>query len=192
MGCDDSLANMNIRLSSGWPLMPTEIENTVCRAQVQHTPATSHATNLRILNKCTLNAFCGIWGLCGTTAKIRTSQSHQQVHLELPLYGRMGVFPTAVRTLSLTQIYSFAYIEDFSSPDRAWPCMSISMVNTTSYTHLLYLRHHQHGQYHERRRNQSPNTVLFCAYGSKTNPEYRRLGLLHEPIHVQHLSRSTN
>lgn len=140
MGCDDLLANMNICLSSGWPPMPTAIENTVCGPQVPDTPVVSHGTNLSTLNECPLNACCDIWGQCGTTAEFCTISKSPTGAPGTAAVGENGCISNCgtdiVIYVSPSQIYSVAYLEGFS-----WsrPCltMSISEVDTT-YTHIHF------------------------------------------------------
>ncbi|KAL2834835.1 hypothetical protein BJY01DRAFT_259367 [Aspergillus pseudoustus] len=141
MGCDDLLANMNICLSSGWPPTPTEIENAVCGTQVPDTPVASHATNLSTLNECHLNACYDIWGQCGTTAEFCTISKSPTGAPGTAAVGANGCISNCGTEIvidgSPPQIYSIAYFEGFS-----WsrPCltMSISEVNTTSYTHIHF------------------------------------------------------
>lgn len=68
-GCGNLLADYNICLSSGFPPMPTVVENAVCGPQVPGTPVAPPSTDLSTLNECPLNACCDIWGQCGTTSK---------------------------------------------------------------------------------------------------------------------------
>lgn len=141
MGCDDLLANMNICLSSGWPPMPTAIENAVCGPQVPDTPVASHGTNLSTLNECPLNACCDIWGQCGTTAEFCTISQSPTGAPGTAAVGENGCISNCGTDIvidgSPSQIYSVAYFEGFS-----WsrPCltMSISEVDTTSYTHIHF------------------------------------------------------
>jgi chitinase len=141
MGCDDLLANMNICLSSGWPPMPTEIENAVCGPQVPDTPVASHGTNLSTLNECPLNACCDIWGQCGTTAEFCTISKSPTGAPGTAAVGENGCISNCGTDIvidgSPSQIYSIAYFEGF---DWSRPCltMSISEVDTTSYTHIHF------------------------------------------------------
>ena len=141
MGCDDLLANMNICLSSGWPPMPTEIENAVCGPQVPGTPVASHGTNLSTLNECPLNACCDIWGQCGTTAEFCTISKSPTGAPGTAAVGENGCISNCGTNIiidgSPSQIYSIAYFEGF---DWSRPCltMSISEVDTTSYTHIHF------------------------------------------------------
>ncbi|KAL5040862.1 hypothetical protein BDW71DRAFT_201835 [Aspergillus fruticulosus] len=141
MGCDDLLANMNICLSSGWPPMPTEIENAVCGPQVPDTPVASHGTNLSTLNECPLNACCDIWGQCGTTAEFCTISKSPTGAPGTAAIGENGCISNCGTEIIITgwpeQIYSVAYFEGF---DWSRPCltMSISEVDTTSYTHIHF------------------------------------------------------
>ncbi|KAL4869876.1 hypothetical protein BDV12DRAFT_195884 [Aspergillus spectabilis] len=141
MGCDDLLANMNICLSTGWPPMPTEIENAVCGPQVPGTPVASHGTNLSTLNECPLNACCDIWGQCGTTADFCTISQSPTGAPETAAVSENRCISNCGTDIILSsvpsEIYSVAYFEGF---DWSRPCltMSISEVDTSSYTHIHF------------------------------------------------------
>ncbi|KAL4981202.1 hypothetical protein BDW66DRAFT_156278 [Aspergillus desertorum] len=71
-GCDLLWVGVKMGLNTGKPPMPAPIANAICGPQVPGTKQPDDDTDLADLNPCPLNAFCNIWGQCGTTAEFCT------------------------------------------------------------------------------------------------------------------------
>ena len=141
MGCGDLLIGNNMCLSSGWPPMPTTIDNAVCGPQVNGTTTAPHGTDLSTLNQCPLNACCDIWGQCGTTldfCTISNSTTGAPGTAAANQNGCISNCGTDILTSDAPdEIFSIAYFEGF---DWQRPClrMSVADIDTSSYTHIHF------------------------------------------------------
>ncbi|KAJ5664208.1 class v protein [Penicillium longicatenatum] len=141
MGCGDLLIGNNMCLSSGWPPMPTTIDNAVCGPQVNGTATAPHGTDLSTLNECPLNACCDIWGQCGTTAEFCTISNSTTGAPGTAAANENGCISNCgtdiVTSDAPAEYFSIAYFEGF---DWERPClrMSVDQVDTSSYTHIHF------------------------------------------------------
>lgn len=140
-GCADLLAEYNICLSTGFPPMPTVVENSVCGPQVPGTPVAPPGTDLSTLNECPLNACCDIWGQCGTTTEFCTPSNSSTNAPGTAAPGQNGCISNCGTEILVSsppaQAFSIGYYEAF---DFSRPCltMSVEEIDTTEYTHIHF------------------------------------------------------
>ena len=74
-GCKNIMVGVLICLSKGNPPLPAPQSNAVCGPIKPGTETPTDGTKISDLNPCPLNACCNIWGQCGITPEICTSQT---------------------------------------------------------------------------------------------------------------------